>query len=133
MLPGGPSSHPGSATVVAGLTFGGKWPLESLVVVSALFYVGVCLVVREYAALKPFIMLLILSRPYIATILIGREIRELRLLVPLLLCLFFAYIQLASSRGQAFSHAKEVGKESHAVQLASLPYTGYTYEQIGCW
>jgi hypothetical protein len=86
---------PGSATIVAGLTFGGKWPLESFVVVSALFYVGVSLVIREYAALKPSIVLLILSSPYIATILIGGEIRELRLLVPLLLCLFFAYIQLA--------------------------------------
>jgi hypothetical protein len=85
---------PGSATVVAGLTFGGKWPLESLAVVSVLFYVAVCLVIREYAGLKPLIMLLILSSPYIATILIGGEIRELRLLVPLLLCLFFVYVQL---------------------------------------
>ena len=86
---------PGSAVVVAGLTLGGKWPIESLVVVSALFYIGICLVIREYAAFRPSAVLLILSAPYIATIFIGGEIRELRLLVPLLLCLFLAYIQLA--------------------------------------
>lgn len=86
---------PGSATVVAGLTLGGKWPLESLVVVSALFYVGLMIVIREYAGFRPLVLLLILSAPYIATILIGGEIRELRLLVPLLFCLFFVYIQLA--------------------------------------
>jgi hypothetical protein len=72
---------PGAPEVTAGLTYGGKWAIASLIVVGALFYVGFSLAVREYLDRRPTIVLLILSAPYIITILMSGEIRELRLLV----------------------------------------------------
>jgi hypothetical protein len=86
---------PGVPAVSAGITFGGKWAVASLAVVSAVFYIGVVLAVREYFDFRPVRVLLLLSAPYLVTILLSGEIRELRLLLPLLLCLFFVHTQLA--------------------------------------
>jgi hypothetical protein len=85
----------GKPEVTAAFIYGGKWGLASLIVAVALFYIGFKLAIREYLNRRPTIVLLILSAPYIITILLSGEIRELRLLVPLLLCLFFVYIELA--------------------------------------
>jgi hypothetical protein len=91
---------PGAPTIAGGLTYGGKWPLPSLAVVCALFFVAVSMVVREYPTRKPSLVLLVLSAPYIVTILIGGQIRELRLLLPLLFCVLFVYLQLAHAKMQ---------------------------------
>jgi hypothetical protein len=91
---------PGTPAIAGGLTLGGKWPLPSLLVVSTLFYIAVSMAVREYPNRKPSIVLLVLSAPYVVTILVGGQLRELRLLVPLLLCLLFIYIQLAHVKMQ---------------------------------
>jgi hypothetical protein len=99
---------PGAPEVAAGLTYGGKWAIASLIVVAALFYVGFSLAVREYLDRRPTITLLILSAPYIVTILMGGEIRELRLLVPVLLCLFFVYIQLARLNARTLTNTLAV-------------------------
>jgi hypothetical protein len=91
---------PGAPAIAGGLTLGGKWPLPSLMVVCALYYIAVSMAVREYPNRKPSIVLLVLSAPYIVTILIGGQIRELRLLIPLLLCVLFVYVQLAHAKMQ---------------------------------
>jgi hypothetical protein len=91
---------PGAPAIAGGLTYGGKWALPSLIVVGALFYVATGIAMREYPNPKPSLALLVLSAPYILTILIGGQIRELRLLIPLLLCLLFVYVQLAQGRMQ---------------------------------
>jgi hypothetical protein len=91
---------PGAPAIAAGLTFGGKWPLPSLAVVCVLFSIAVSMAVREYPNRKPSIVLLVLSAPYVITILVGGQIRELRLLIPLLLCVLFVYVQLAHARMQ---------------------------------
>jgi hypothetical protein len=95
---------PGAPEVTAGLTYGGKWAIASLIVVGALFYVGFSLAVREYLDRRPTIVLLILSAPYIITILMSGEIRELRLLVPVLLSLFFVYIELGRLNARTLTY-----------------------------
>jgi hypothetical protein len=89
---------PGTPTVAGGITFGGKWALPSLVVLCALFYIGLNMVMREYSSRRPALVLILLSAPYIVTILIAGELRELRLLMPLLLCLVFVYVELTGLR-----------------------------------
>jgi hypothetical protein len=89
---------PGAPAIAGGLTLGGKWALPSLIVVCALFSIATGISMREYPSRKPSIALLVLSAPYILTILLGGQIRELRLLIPLLLCLLFVYVQLAQGR-----------------------------------
>jgi Ca2+/Na+ antiporter len=53
---------------------------------------------REYRSRRPGLVLLLLSAPYIFTVLLTGELRELRLLMPLLLCLVFVYVQLTRHR-----------------------------------
>jgi hypothetical protein len=89
---------PGAPTVAGGVTLGGKWALPSLIVLCALFYIGLTMATRVYSSRRPALVLLLLSAPYILTILLTGELRELRLLMPLLLCLVFVYIQLATPR-----------------------------------
>jgi hypothetical protein len=87
---------PGIPTVAGGITLGGKWALPSLTVLCALFYIALNMAAREYRSRRPALVLLLLSAPYIVTILLTGELRELRLLMPLLLCLAFVYIQLTT-------------------------------------
>jgi hypothetical protein len=92
---------PGVPAVAAGVTLGGKWALQTILVLCALFFIALALVTREYPGLRPSAALLILCAPYIVTILIGGELRELRLFIPLLLCLFFVYVQLSYLKNRA--------------------------------
>jgi hypothetical protein len=85
---------PGASIITAEFTYGGKWALASLAVVSALYYIGSNLAARGYSDSRPSLVLLVLSTPYIVVVLLSGQIRELRLLVPLLFCLFFIYAQL---------------------------------------
>jgi hypothetical protein len=89
---------PGVPIVAAGITLGGKWGFPSLIVLSALFYICLSVAAREYRNRKPSLVLLLLNAPYIVTIVLTGELRELRLLVPLVLCLVFVYAQLATLR-----------------------------------
>ena len=59
--------------------------------------------------LYAIVTLLILSAPYILTILISGVIRELRLLVPILLAQTFVYLQLKVDSGQAENSTTEPG------------------------
>ncbi len=88
---------PGVPSIAEGVTLGGKWALPSLVVLVLLFYIAEEMAQREYRSCKPAVVLLVLSAPYIVTILISGELRELRLLIPLLLCLLFVYNRLGYS------------------------------------
>jgi hypothetical protein len=90
---------PGVPTVAGAITLGGKWAPPSLIVLCALFYIALNMVTREYSSRRPALVLLLLSAPYIFTILLTGELRELRLLMPLLLSLVFVYVQLATHRG----------------------------------
>jgi hypothetical protein len=87
---------PGVPTVAGGITLGGKWAMPSLIVLCALLYIALNIATREYRSRRPALVLLVLSAPYIFTVLLTGELRELRLLMPLLLCLVFVYIQLTA-------------------------------------
>ncbi len=89
---------PGAPSIAEGVTLGGKWALPSLFALGVLFYIAAGLARREYPSRKPAVVLLVLSAPYIVTILISGELRELRLLIPLLLCLVFVYNRLGDAR-----------------------------------
>jgi hypothetical protein len=88
---------PGSAAVAGGWTYGGKWAIESVVVLALLTYISMELAVRVYPDARPTFALLFLSAPYILTVLITGALRELRLLVPILLTQAFVYVSLESA------------------------------------
>jgi hypothetical protein len=92
-----PTSHP----VSGGLTWGGVWALESLVVLALITFIGTLMAVRLYANVFPTIALLVLSAPYLATIALSGVLRELRLLLPLLLGQAFVYVEISRSRGHS--------------------------------
>lgn len=85
---------PGGGVISGGWTYGGKWAVESLLVLVLLFYVGTSLAVRKYPDIRPTLSLLVLSAPYILTILTSGILRELRLSVPLLLAQTVIYATL---------------------------------------
>jgi hypothetical protein len=99
---------PGVPMVAAGITLGGKWALPSLIVLITVFYCGVSMAMREYANRRPALVLLLLSAPYIVTVLLSGELRELRLLIPLLLCLIFVYVQLTALRNRALAFGADL-------------------------
>jgi hypothetical protein len=85
---------PGPASVSGILTFGGPWRVPSLCVLVTLYCICVSLCRREYPSKLPSVALLIMSAPYLITILVSGELHELRLLIPMLLGLSFIYVQL---------------------------------------
>jgi hypothetical protein len=84
----------GHGVVSGGMTYGGKWAIESAFILALLLYVSTSLAVRVHASLRPTLALLIFCAPYLATILISGVLRELRLLVPILFAQMFVYVQL---------------------------------------
>lgn len=84
----------GHPDVVLGVTVGGKWSVESLAVLVLLLCVTAALALRMRANLRPMMMMMAFSTPYLATILLGGTLRELRLTVPVVLCILLLYVQL---------------------------------------
>jgi hypothetical protein len=85
---------PGRMELIQSLTFGGKWALESAVVLVLLLSAGVALAIRLYNNVSPAFVFLLFSFPYFLTVFIGGVFRELRLMVPVLLCLLCIYLFL---------------------------------------
>lgn len=84
----------GEVQVIQSMTFGGKWALESLIVVVLLLAAGVVMALRLYNHVLPVFVFLVLSLPYLLAVFIGGVFRELRLMVPVLLCLLCIYLFL---------------------------------------
>jgi hypothetical protein len=84
----------GEVQVIQSMTFGGKWALESLIVVVLLLAAGVVMALRLYNHVLPGFVFLVLSLPYLLAVFIGGVFRELRLMVPVLLCLLCIYLFL---------------------------------------
>jgi hypothetical protein len=82
---------PGGLQVIQSTTLGGKWAIESLVVVSLLLAVGIVMAMRLHGNVRPALFFLIFSLPYGLAVLIGGEFRELRLIMPLVLGLLCLY------------------------------------------
>lgn len=97
-------SLPGKEIVAAGWTYGGKWAIESAIVLALLFFIGTSLALRMRSDIRPTFMLLAFSTPYIVTILVSGILREMRLLVPVLLAQAFVYVELGTVPGAVATH-----------------------------
>ncbi len=87
----------GDLQVIQAITFGGKWAVQSLVVLGLLLACAIVMARRLYQDVRPALVFLVFSLPYGGAVLIGGEFRELRLLVPLMLSLLCLYVFLDRS------------------------------------
>jgi hypothetical protein len=83
---------PGKVKVIEYVTLGGIWAPESLVVLILLFAGAVVFAMKLHRNVRPALILLVMSSPYLLTIFIGSSFRELRISIPILLCLFCVYL-----------------------------------------
>lgn len=86
---------PGKVQIIQGITFGGKWAIQSCFVLALLIAASVVLALRIYNDVLPAAIFLISSIPYFFTIFVGGVFRELRLIVPIVLCILCLYVILA--------------------------------------
>jgi hypothetical protein len=77
------------------VTRGGIWGGESLLVLILLFGGAIVLAMRLHRNILPALILLALCSPYLATIVMGSSFRELRISMPILLCLICVYFFLS--------------------------------------
>ena len=77
------------------VTMGGIWGGESLLVLILLFGGAIVLAMRLHRNILPALILLALCSPYLATIVMGSSFRELRISMPILLCLICVYFFLS--------------------------------------
>ena len=80
---------------IAYLTMGGIWGAESVLVLILLFAGATVLAMRLHRNIWPALILLVFCSPYLATIVMGSSFRELRISIPILLCLFCVYFSLS--------------------------------------
>jgi hypothetical protein len=97
---------PGHASLIGGVTLGGKWGLEALFVLAMLVAAMAAILLRIYNDAGPLTAFLILSLPYLLTVLVGGAFRELRLMVPILLSLLCIYVMLARQRTTPYDAAR---------------------------
>ncbi len=86
---------PGEVKVIEYITWGGIWAPESLVVLVLLFAGAVVFAMKLHRNVRPAVVLLVMSSPYLLTIFIGSSFRELRITIPILLCLSCVYLFLS--------------------------------------
>ncbi len=85
---------PGSVKVIEYPTHGGIWAPESIVELTLLFAAAIVFAMKLHRTVRPALVLLAMCSPYIVTIFIGSSFRELRISMPILLCLFCVYLFL---------------------------------------
>lgn len=86
---------PGQANVSNSvLTFGGKWAFPAAVFVLGLFAATLVQARLVYASYRPAWVFCLLSLPYLALVVLTGVLRELRLLVPVILCVLCLYVTL---------------------------------------
>lgn len=95
---------PGDLQVIQAITYGGKWALQSVVVVGFLLASVIVMAMRLYANVRPALIFLVLSLPYGLAILMGGDIRELRLVIPVALSVLCLYVILGRENGE-LAHA----------------------------
>jgi hypothetical protein len=91
----------GPKLIAQAWTYGGTWGPESFFVLAMLFLVSTSLALRMVPDIRPTVVLLVLSAPYLLTILTSGVLRELRLLVPILLAQAFVYVALEATNKAA--------------------------------
>ncbi len=86
---------PGKVALIQDVTLGGIWAPESIAVLIVIFAGAIVFAMKLHHNIRPAFILFAMSLPYLATILIGSSFRELRITMPLLLCLFCVYLFLS--------------------------------------
>jgi len=86
---------PGKVKVIEYVTLGGIWAPESLLILIVLFAGAVVFAMGLHRNVRPAFVLLVMSSPYLFTIFTGGAVRELRITIPILLCLFCVYLFLS--------------------------------------
>jgi hypothetical protein len=86
---------PGEVKVIQYVTLGGIWGPESIAVLILLFAGAVVFAMRLHRNVRPAIVLLMMSSPYLLTIFMGSSFRELRISIPIFLCLVCVYLFLS--------------------------------------
>ena len=81
----------GRASVSSVLTFGGKWGPAAGVIVLALLLTTLVLAHFLYDSYRPALVFILLSSPYLALVFFTGVLRELRLFIPIILCIFCLY------------------------------------------
>lgn len=86
---------PGKVALIQYVTLGGIWAPESLAVLIVIFAGAIVFAMKLHHNIRPAFVLLAMSLPYLTTIFIGSSFRELRISIPILLCLFCVYLFLS--------------------------------------
>ena len=86
---------PGKVALIQDVTLGGIWAPESVAVLIGIFAGAIVFAMKLHHNIRPAFILFAMSLPYLVTILIGSSFRELRISIPLLLCLFCVYLFLS--------------------------------------
>jgi hypothetical protein len=115
---------PGNLQVIQAITYGGKWALQSVVVIGFLLASVIVIAMRLYANVRPALIFLLLSLPYGLAIVMGGDIRELRLVVPVVLSVLCLYVFLGRENGELAraSSAKSKSSEYDFAMNASARY-----------
>ncbi len=95
---------PNHVHVIDYITWGGIWGAEAVLVLIGVFAGATVLAMKLHRNIRPALVLLLMSSPYLLTIVLGSSFRELRISIPLVLCLVCLYLSL--SRGQQSSMEK---------------------------
>ncbi len=86
---------PNQVRVIDYITLGGIWGAESVLVLMLLFAGATVLAMRLHRNVWPAMILLVMCSPYLATIVIGSSFRELRISIPIFLCLMCVYLSMS--------------------------------------
>ena len=86
--------EPGRVKLIEYPTHGGIWAPESIVELMLLFAAAIVFAMKLHRTVRPAMVLIAMCSPYIVTIFIGSSFRELRISMPILLCLFCVYLFL---------------------------------------
>lgn len=99
---------PSQVRVIDYITLGGIWGAESVLVLILLFSGAIVLAMKLYRNIRPALILLVMCSPYLLTIVLGSSFRELRISVPVLLCLVCVYLFLSRATDTTNGNALEM-------------------------
>jgi hypothetical protein len=86
---------PGKVALIQYVTLGGIWAPESVAVLIVIFAGAIVFAMKLHHNVRPAFVLLAMSSPYLVTVFLGGIFRELRISIPILLCLFCVYLFLS--------------------------------------
>ncbi|MGC9199595.1 MAG: hypothetical protein ACP5E5_11770 [Acidobacteriaceae bacterium] len=102
---------PRKAEVIQSPTHGGPWAPESILELTFLFMAALFFALKLYRTVRPALVLFAMCLPYLVTVFIGGIFRELRISIPILLCLFCVYLFLGREVGDSWGQGGRAADE----------------------